>query len=48
MCTSNSDCSGGAQCVNGTCQGGSNPPTKPPIPPLSDIESEIVDDEDVD
>lgn len=46
MCTSNSDCTGGSRCVQGKCQGGSNPPTEPPpIPPLTDIQRE--EDQDV-
>lgn len=37
MCTTNSDCTGGAKCVNGKCQGGSNPPTEPPpVPPIAE------------
>jgi len=46
MCDKNSDCTGGQTCVNGICQGGSNPPTVPVVPPISEEENEIENDKE--
>lgn len=45
MCTSNSDCTGGSQCINGKCSNGV-PPKDPPVPPLAELEDSIDQEND--